>query len=138
MAVVENLFDTPVTIYNACYNPQTRLTEQQATYLGVASCHYGNNARFSDAGLTLDSVHKVRLQKDPLPDGYLSSLEWKNTQQKGGKWPLQTGDTVTLGRVQEGVALQEAKRQYLSFTIDKVYDNRRGIKQLQHIRLEGK
>lgn len=112
------LADTDITIYHKSYDAATRLDTWHPSY--YAGSWYGRQeATVSDKGLNTADSYTVRI---PTQDKITASI----------------GDIAVKGMVKDSITGPSQLKQYTSFVITAVYDNRRGVEPLGHWRLEGK
>ena len=107
-----------ITIYHRSYNPQTRLDEWQTTqYIGVN--WYGKQAvAVGDAGLNTADAYIVRI---PTQQAIL----------------VCSGDIIVNGLIDDLITAPAQLKQYQTFVVTAVFDNRRGSQRMQHWRIEG-
>ena len=106
------------TIYHKTYNPATRLDDWKAfRYQGVN--WYGKQAvSVGDSGLNTADSYVVRIPTER-------------------HIPVTKGDVVVKGLVQDDITSPSQLKQYESFLVTAVRDNRRGSPMMRHWRIEG-
>ena len=129
------------TIYHKTYNPATRLDEWKAfRYQGVN--WYGKQAvSVGDSGLNTADSYVVRIPTErhiPVTKGDVANIDKKNLYSKGdcGRL-LKKGDVVVKGLIQDTITSPSQLKQYESFLVTAVRDNRRGSPMMRHWRIEG-
>lgn len=118
-----NTFDTDITVYCHSYDKQTKKDLWTRFQVKGVSWYGGQKATVGDNGLSTADTYTVRIPSTAVPEGFA---------------PL-NGDVVAKGLQDiEITKAADATRLKNSFVVTGVYDNRRGIRMLQHIRIEGK
>lgn len=116
-------FDTGITVYCHQYNAETRADTWMRFHIKRASWYGGQKVTVGDSGLNTADAYTVRIPVAAVPEGFAPS----------------NGDVVVKGLQDiEITKAADATRLKNSFVITGVYDNRRGIPAMQHIRIEGK
>lgn len=106
------------TIYHKIYNPETRLDEwEPSQHQGVN--WYGKQAvSVGDSGLNTADSYIVRIPTESCIS-------------------VTKGDVVVKGLVQDAITSPSQLKQYESFLVTAVRDNRRGSPMMRHWRIEG-
>ena len=116
-------FDTAITVYCHSYDAETRADMWTRFPIGKASWYGGQKAAVGDSGLSTADAYTVRIPAAYVPEGFAPG----------------NGDIVVRGLQEMEIAKAvDATRLENSFVITGVYDNRRGVPALRHIRIEGK
>lgn len=132
-------FDTAITVYNSYFDATAKTTRwKRQNFPAACSWYWKRGVHFNDAGLSADESYMVRIRAFDLPPGYVSIEAWKQLVDHSGVWTLQNGDIVAKGELDIDITSPtDITAQYPSFTIGRVYDNRRGPEFMQHFRIEG-
>lgn len=118
-----NTFDTDITVYCHSYDKQTKKDLWTRFQVKGVSWYGGQKATVGDSGLNTADTYTVRIPAVAVPDGFK---------------PV-NGDIVAKGLLDLEISKAgDITGYYESFVVTGVYDNRRGIPDLQHIRIEGK
>lgn len=130
-------FDASITVYYRLYDKTTRSDVWHRKTIHGVSWYGGQTVTVGDRGLNAVDTYTVRIPRSALPAGYATPSEYARAENAKDLWTVQTGDIVAFGDRDDDIQ-KAGDVNGPAFTVTGVFDNRRGVTKLQHIRIEGK
>lgn len=132
-------FTQTITLYSQWEHERQRVWVR--TVIPNASWYGHQGANIGESGLVTADQYVVRIRL-PQTNAYIPPDAWNAfNEAPTGVWTVQNGDVIVKGQADDEVAtgITDITRKYVdSFTVTGVYDNRRELPFMQHIRIEGK
>lgn len=130
-------FDASITVYYRVYDKTTRSDVWHRKTIYGVSWYGGQTVTVGDRGLNAADTYTVRIPRSALPTGYATPSEYARAENAKDLWTVQTGDVVAFGARDDDIQ-KAGDVNGPAFTVTGVFDNRRGVTNLKHIRIEGK
>lgn len=133
-------YDCDITIYNAQYDRKVGDRVWRRMQISGVSFYGGQQVTVSDSGLSTADEYTVRIPLGSMPDGFVDPAQYAKLPDPAGHWTAAAGDIVVKGLVDDEITKPaDITGKYdACFTVTGLYDNRRGLPAMRHIRIKGK